>query len=85
MRAPKVAAAAVVIAVVAAGCAVLPIYSASTTTFEGFPVISNVPQNPRGIVFLFHGTGGSAQFRNESRDRRHAQPSRRRRLRLRVD
>ncbi len=62
MRAPKVAAAAFVIAVVAAGCAVLPIYSASTTTFEGFPVISNVPQNPRGIVFLFHGTGGSANF-----------------------
>src|SRR5262245_45103213 len=32
------------------------------STFEGFPVISYVPENPRGLVFVFHGTGGSADF-----------------------
>jgi dienelactone hydrolase len=45
-----------------AACAVVPTYSASTSTFEGFPVISYVPANVRGIVFVFHGTGGSADF-----------------------
>src|SRR6185295_13444245 len=28
----------------------------------GFDVISYVPEHPRGIVYLFHGTGGSARF-----------------------
>ncbi len=32
------------------------------STFEGFPVISYVPQNPRGMIYLFHGSGGSADF-----------------------
>jgi dienelactone hydrolase len=49
-------------AVVAAGCAVVPSYPSSSSTFEGFPVISSVPANPAGIVFMFHGTGGSADF-----------------------
>ncbi len=53
--------AVVVLTAVLAGC-VVPTYSASTATFEGFPVISYVPANARGIVFMFHGTGGSADF-----------------------
>lgn len=51
-----------VLVVVAAGCAVVPSYTASETTFEGFPVISFVPAHPVGLVFVFHGTGGSADF-----------------------
>jgi hypothetical protein len=45
-----------------AGCAVTPAVQWQRTTFEGFPVISYVPEQPRGLVFLFHGTGGSASF-----------------------
>jgi len=48
--------------VVAAGCAVVPGYDASPSTFEGFPVVSFVPDHAAGIVFAFHGTGGSADF-----------------------
>jgi predicted alpha/beta-hydrolase family hydrolase len=48
--------------VVAAGCAVVPDYTASSNTFEGFQVISYVPPHPVGIVFMFHGSGGSANF-----------------------
>jgi dienelactone hydrolase len=51
-----------VAALVAAGCAVVPSYTSSNNTFEGFPVISYVPANPTGIVFVFHGTGGGAEF-----------------------
>lgn len=32
------------------------------TTFEGFPVTSFVPTDPVGMVFVFHGSGGSAEF-----------------------
>jgi hypothetical protein len=32
------------------------------STFEGFDVISYVPPDPVGLVYLFHGTLGSAQF-----------------------
>lgn len=46
--------------VVAAGCAVTPSVTFKHSTFEGFPVISYVPENPRGIVYVFHGTNGSA-------------------------
>lgn len=28
------------------------------TTFEGFPVVSVIPEDPRGVVFVFHGSGG---------------------------
>ena len=34
----------------------------SHTTFEGFEVISYVPERPRGLVFVFHGSNGSAGF-----------------------
>ncbi len=60
MRARLVIAA--LVAVIAAGCAVIPTYSSSTSSFEGFPVISYFPANARGVVFAFHGTGGSADF-----------------------
>jgi dienelactone hydrolase len=58
----RIGAAALVVAVGAAACAVVPSYPASLTTFEGFRVISYVPSHPTGIVFLFHGTGGSANI-----------------------
>ena len=47
---------------VLSGCAVTPVVQFQHTTFEGFPVISYVPEHPRGIVYVFHGTGGSASF-----------------------
>ena len=34
----------------------------TSSEFEGFTVHSAIPANPVGIVYLFHGTGGSAQF-----------------------
>jgi hypothetical protein len=51
-------------------CAVTPAVQWQRTTFEGFPVISYVPESPRGLVFFFHGTNGSAAFadRVESTD-----------------
>jgi hypothetical protein len=45
-----------------AGCAVTPTVEWERSTFEGFPVISYVPEQPRGVVYLFHGTNGSASF-----------------------
>jgi hypothetical protein len=47
---------------VLSGCAVTPVVQFQHTTFEGLPVISYVPEHPRGIVYVFHGTGGSASF-----------------------
>jgi hypothetical protein len=44
------------------GCAVTPIAQWQHTTFEGFPVISYVPEHPRGMVYVFHGSNGSASF-----------------------
>ena len=34
----------------------------SSDEFEGFTVHRVIPDNPIGIVYLFHGSGGSAQF-----------------------
>jgi hypothetical protein len=45
-----------------AGCAVTPLVVYQRTTFEGFEVISHVPAQPRAMVFLFHGSNGSASF-----------------------
>ncbi len=58
----KVAAAAAALAVALTGCAVVPTYTVAGSTFDGFPVISHIPSHPTGLVFLFHGTGGSANF-----------------------
>ena len=55
------AAAAVAVALLT-GCAVTPAVQWERSTFEGFDVISYVPEHPRGMVYLFHGTGGSARF-----------------------
>jgi hypothetical protein len=55
-------AAALLAALVAAGCAVTPSVEFQHSSFEGFDVISYVPDNPRGLVFFFHGSNGSAAF-----------------------
>jgi hypothetical protein len=44
------------------GCAITPIPERQHSTFEGFPVISYVPEHPRGMVYMFHGSNGSANF-----------------------
>jgi hypothetical protein len=44
------------------GCAITPAVQWQRSTFEGFEVISYVPDHPRGMVYLFHGTNGSARF-----------------------
>jgi hypothetical protein len=59
LLAPLVALAA---AAVLGGCAVVPSVQWQQSTFEGFPVISYVPDHPRGIAYFFHGTNGSANF-----------------------
>jgi hypothetical protein len=41
---------------------VTPIVPFSQWSFDGFPVYSYVPDHPVGIVYLFHGTTGSADF-----------------------
>lgn len=53
---------ALVAAGLIAGCAVTPAVVFQRSTFEGFEVISYVPESPRGMVYLFHGSGGSADF-----------------------
>ena len=71
LRSKRVARAAVaLLAVVAAGCAVTPAKEFEHSTFEGFDVVSYVPDQPRGLVYLFHGSNGSAAFaeRVESTD-----------------
>jgi hypothetical protein len=44
------------------GCAVTPTVRWQRSTFEGFEVISYVPEHPRGMLYLFHGSNGSARF-----------------------
>ncbi|MEM9257042.1 MAG: hypothetical protein AAGA91_16490 [Pseudomonadota bacterium] len=41
---------------------VVPIAPIEDSEFEGFTVYSVIPDNPVGIVYLFHGSGGSANF-----------------------
>jgi hypothetical protein len=52
----------VVAAPLVSGCAITPAVPFQHSTFEGFDVISYVPDHPRGLVFVFHGSGGSANF-----------------------
>jgi len=54
--------AVVAVALVAGGCAITPVVPFKHSTFEGFDVISYIPEHPRGIVYVFHGTNGSANF-----------------------
>jgi hypothetical protein len=44
------------------GCAVIPTVQWQHSTFEGFEVISYVPEHPKGMLYVFHGTNGSAAF-----------------------
>jgi hypothetical protein len=41
---------------------VKPSVAPTRSTFEGFEVISYVPEHPRAMIHLFHGSGGSADF-----------------------
>ncbi|MDX1736369.1 MAG: hypothetical protein R3228_18470 [Halioglobus sp.] len=41
---------------------VVPVAPVDTRSFEGFTVHSSIPEDPVGIVYLFHGTHGSADF-----------------------
>jgi hypothetical protein len=54
--------AALAVALIATACAITPGYPPTNSSFEGFPVNSFVPANPRGVVFMFHGTNGRADF-----------------------
>ena len=36
-----------------------------TSQFQGFTVVHSLPQNPLGLVYVFHGSGGSAEFINQ--------------------
>lgn len=46
-----------------AGCdPVTPAATINSAQFEGFRVYSVIPEDPVGIVYLFHGRGGSANF-----------------------
>ena len=49
---------------VLAGCVtpVTPSVTFTHSTFEGFPVISYVPDHPVAMIYLFHGSNGSADF-----------------------
>jgi hypothetical protein len=53
---------ALAVAALVAGCAITPAVPFQRSTFEGFDVISYVPDHPRGLVYLFHGTNGNANF-----------------------
>ena len=41
---------------------VQPVVELDDWRFEGYQVYSHVPANPVGIVYLFHGSFGSAEF-----------------------
>src|SRR6476660_9810072 len=61
------------IAVIATACAIDPAIGVTTSpvvsqvavtrgTFEGHTTYSSIPAHPVGLVWLFHGSGGSADF-----------------------
>jgi len=41
---------------------VIPRTARETTEFEGIAVVGVLPAEPRGLVFVFHGSGGSESF-----------------------
>ena len=55
-------AAAVTTGVLGACGPVTPHATISTSTFEGFDVVSYVPEHPVGLAYVFHGSYGSADF-----------------------
>ncbi|MGI9602382.1 MAG: hypothetical protein ACR2QE_10885, partial [Acidimicrobiales bacterium] len=55
----------VLVALVALACEpVVPAAEADSWSFEGFQVYSYVPPEPVGIVYVFHGSNGSAEIAN---------------------
>lgn len=59
----KIHVSTLLLAILLYGCdPVTPVAPISTTEFEGFTVRSYVPAHPVGIVYLFHGSGGSADI-----------------------
>jgi hypothetical protein len=59
---PGLAAIALVALLAACVTPITPQPPPTPSTFEGFDVVSYVPAHPKGLVYLFHGTGGSADF-----------------------
>jgi hypothetical protein len=53
---------ALFVVLASAGCAVTPTVQWQRSTFEGFDLISYVPEHPRALLYLFHGSNGSARF-----------------------
>ncbi|MGH9025564.1 MAG: hypothetical protein ACRDWD_05510 [Acidimicrobiia bacterium] len=47
---------------VISACTVTPSVPFSHWQFEGFRVVSYIPEDPSGIVYVFHGSKGSAAF-----------------------
>ncbi len=41
---------------------VRPVVAFTPSTFEGYHVYSSIPDHPVGVVYLFHGSGGGADF-----------------------
>lgn len=41
---------------------VVPAAERTTITFESLPVVGVFPESPRGLVFVFHGSGGSEKI-----------------------
>ena len=41
---------------------VVPLVDFGTSTFEDFPLLLHVPEQPRGVVFIFHGSGGQIGY-----------------------
>jgi hypothetical protein len=64
MTTMKRAATAATAALVLVACVkpVVPNPPPQHSTFEGFEVIAHIPEHPRGLIYLFHGSGGSADF-----------------------
>ncbi len=58
--------AAVALGAVLAACfptaPVTPVATVEHSQFEGFDVVSSIPEHPNGLAFLFHGHYGSANF-----------------------
>ncbi|MEM0954740.1 MAG: hypothetical protein AAGI24_11425 [Pseudomonadota bacterium] len=62
-RAAKQACISLLICWLLCGCdPVQPIVEFEHWEFEGFKVYSYIPEAPAGLVYFFHGSGGSAEF-----------------------
>lgn len=60
----------VVLLILACGLPASAAAAVERSTFEGFEVVSEVPERPRGLVHLFHGSNGSAGFADQLETRR---------------